>query len=81
MSQQSQKDDQLISDVYSNLRIQIEKLKEMNENRNSDMHPNDWLEQDVNKLDIHLWAKTQKARKKKFCKENQYKEIKLEKKN
>ena len=52
MSQQSQKVDQLISDVYGNLKIQIEKLKEINENLNSVKHPNDWAEEDVNKLAI-----------------------------
>ena len=39
---------------------------------------NDWLEEDVNKLDIHLWAETWKALKE-ILQSNQYKEIKLEK--
>ena len=54
MSQQSQKVDQLISDFYGNLKIQVNKEMEMNEGLNLDKHPDDWNESDIMKLDEHL---------------------------
>lgn len=80
MSQQSQKVDQLISDVFGNLKLQVEKEKEMNGNLSSDKHPNDWDETDINKLDEHLWAETRKALQQ-IIKTNTYKDIKLKKKD
>ena len=80
MSQQSQKVDQLISDVFGNLKLQVEKEKEMNDNLSSDKHPNDWDQTDINKLDEHLWAETRKALQQ-IITTNTYKDIKLKMKD
>ena len=53
MSQQSKKVDQLICDVFGNLKLQIEKEKLMNHNLNSEKHPNDWNGSDISQLDEH----------------------------
>ena len=58
--------------------MQIEKLKEMDANLNSDNNPEDWTEDDVNKLDIHLWAQTRKTLKS-VIETKKYKDIELEK--
>ena len=68
----------MISDVFGNLKLQVE--KEMNGNLSSDKHPNDWDETDINKLDEHLWAETRKALQQ-IIKTNTYKDIKLKKKD
>ena len=78
MSQQSQKVDQLISDVFGNLKTQVDKEKTMNDNLKSNKHPNDWDESDVLKLDEHLWAETRKALIEIITKQT-YKNIKLKK--
>ena len=80
MSQQSQKVDQLISDVFGNLKLQVDKEKDMNEGLNLDKHPNDWDESDVMKLDQHLWAETRKALLE-IVTSNTYKEVKLKRKD
>ena len=46
----------------------------------TDKHPNDWRVEDVNKLDIHLWAETRKALKE-IIQTNQFKEIRPKKNN
>ena len=63
LSQQSQKVDQLISDVYGNIRHQKEKLEQMNEDLKSDKHPDNWRTEDIEKMDDHLWVETRKALK------------------
>ena len=61
LSQQAQKVDQLISDVYGNIVLQKEKLEQMNKELDSDRHPDDWTSDDLDKLDDHLWVETKKA--------------------
>ena len=80
MSQQSQKVYQLISDVFGNLKLQVNKEKEMNANLSSDKHLNDWDGTDIDKLDEHLWAETRRALQQ-IIKTNTYKDIKLKKKD
>ena len=76
MSQQSQKVDQLISDVFGNTKIQVEKLKLIKEDLKSDKHPDNWDETDINKLDDHLMNETKKGLSE-IIKENKYKGIKI----
>ena len=51
LSQQSQKIDQLVSEVYDNIKIQRDKLCD----------PNDWSFDDINNLDELNWAETRKC--------------------
>jgi hypothetical protein len=76
MSQQSQKVDQLISDVFGNTKMQVEKLKLINEHIKSDKHPDNWDETDINKLDDHLMNETKKGLSE-IIKENTYKGIEI----
>ena len=76
MSQQSQKVDQLISNVFGNTKIQVEKLKLIKEDLKSDKHPDNWDETDINKLDDHLMNETKKGLSE-IIKENKYKGIKI----
>lgn len=80
LSQESQKVDQLICDVFGNLKIQLQKLKVMNQDLASEKHPNNWTETDAEALDEHLWAETRRALVEVIGK-NEYKGIQLKTKN
>ena len=56
LSQQCQKIDQHIYEVYDNLKLQKEKLEEMLKNLTEGTVFSDWTMSDVNELDNHLWA-------------------------
>ena len=56
LSQQCQKIDQHIYEVYDNLKMQTDKLEEMLEDLTKGTPIKDWTEADVDKLDEHLWA-------------------------
>ena len=61
LSQQSQKNDQLVSEVYDNIKIQRDKLCDMNSDLDISKHPNDWSVDDINNLDELNWAETRKC--------------------
>ena len=61
LSQQSQKIDQLVSEVYDNIKIQRDKLCDMNSDLDISKHPNDWSVDDINNLDELNWAETRKC--------------------
>ena len=56
LSQQCQKIDQHIFEVYDNLQVQKEKLEEMLKNLTEGPDFRDWTLAEVNNLDSHLWA-------------------------
>ena len=56
LSQQCQKIDQHIFEVYDNLKIQKEKLEEMLKNLTEGPAFRDWTLAEVNNLDSHIWA-------------------------
>ena len=56
LSQQSQKIDQHIFEVYDNLENQTEKIQEMLNNLKGERDHKDWDLGDVENLDDHLWA-------------------------
>ena len=58
LSQQAQKLDQLISDLFGNIKLQLDKLKMINEHLKSNIHPDDWREDDIKEMDEHLLAGT-----------------------
>ena len=58
LSQQAQKLDQLISDLFGNIKLQLDKLKMINEHLKSNIHPDDWREDDIKEMDEHLLAET-----------------------
>ena len=76
LSQQAQRVDQLISDVYGNITLQKEKLEQMNKELESDKHPDNWTSDDLDKLDDHLWVETKKAIKE-IVETKSYKEVVL----
>jgi hypothetical protein len=56
-----QKVDQLISDVYDNIKLQKDKLERMDKDLESPKHPDNWNLDDLESLDDHLWCETKKA--------------------
>ena len=63
LSQQSQKIDQHIFEVYDNLENQTEKIQEMSNNLKGERDHKDWDLGDVENLDDHLWANLKVALK------------------
>ena len=61
LSQQSQKIDQLISDLYDNVKVQKDKLVNMNEDLDTAKHPEDWTSDDIEKFDELNWAELRKG--------------------
>ena len=63
LSQQSQKIDQHIFEVYDNLENQTEKIQEMLNNLKGEKDHKNWDVEDVENLDDHLWANLKVALK------------------
>ncbi len=77
LSQQSQKVDQLVSDVYGNIKMQRDKLEGMNKDLDSTKHPSDWTVDDIKNLDELNWAETRKGLAQ-IVANNSYKGVDLE---
>ena len=80
LSQQAQKVDQLVCDVYGNIKHQKEKLEQMNKELESKKHPDNWLEEDLDLMDDHLWVEIRKALKE-IIETKTYKKVSLKKRN
>lgn len=78
LSQQSQKVDQQIYEVYENIKKQRDNLKKMATDLElSDRkHPSDWTVDDLEDLDILLWANLKDALNQ-ILEENSFKKVKL----
>ena len=77
LSQQSQNIDQQIYEVYENINEQLNNLKLLKKGLESDKHPCDWTEDDLEAMDILLLANL-KAALKEIITENQFKGVKLQ---
>ena len=61
LSQQSQKVDQFIFEVFDNIKLQKQKLQEMHDNLISVKNPSEWNLEDIENLDEHLWENLRNA--------------------